>query len=360
MVRLSQKKIDTVQIALILSVWMLLFAVPVLFGNYEGNIDWDHLLKIWKEYSILIGIFLVNRFVLMPKLFLKRKRVAYFISIAGIIILFSSVLFFLQYIERPIEPFDLPPPPEDFSHEGFGPRGGPGPHEFIPPFANMIIISVLFIGFDSGLIFFSKWMVSEQNTLKAEKESIRDKMAFLKNQISPHFFMNTLNNIHALIDIDTEEAKAAIIKLSKMMDYMLYESKSSYISLKQEMDFTRSYIELMKLRITDDVDFKLDIPENLPQVNIPPLLTISFIENAFKYGVSYQNPSFIHIRFNIHHKRLIFQVENRIHQEIKQNKNSGIGIDNTRKRLKLLYGNKHELNIENKNNVFKVYLDIPL
>ena len=351
---------ERAQLLLVVMVWLLLFAIPIFFGDSAEQTNWHHIFKIWKEYSILLIIFLVNRFVLMPYLFFREKQVAYFVSITGVILLFSSALFLLQYIERPVPSLELPPPPAGGVPNGFELPLRHGPREFIPPFANMIIMSILLIGFDSGLIFFSKWMISEQNKLKAEKESIRNKMAFLQNQVSPHFFMNTLNNIHALVDIDAEEAKDAIIKLSQMMDYMLYESQSNGISLKQEMDFTRSYVDLMKLRITDEVDLKLEIPETLPQVKIPPLLTISFIENAFKYGVSYQSPSFIHITINIRDNRFIFHVENRIHQEIKQNKNSGIGIVNTQKRLELLFGHRYELNIDKKDDIFKVNLTIPL
>ena len=296
----------------------------------------------------------------MPYLFLKEKRIAYFLSITGIITLFSGLLFILHQAGQPAQPIDLLPPPAGGNQPGLGSPMRHGPREFIPPYANLIIMSVLLIGFDSGLIFFSKWMISEQNKLKAERESIANKMAFLQNQVSPHFFMNTLNNIHALVDIDTEEAKDAIIKLSRMMDYMLYESQSQGISLHKEMEFTQSYVELMKLRLTDDVDLQLEIPTILPQVKIPPLLTISFIENAFKYGVSYEFPSFIHIRFNVDDNNFYFEVENRVPEEIKRNKNFGIGIENTRKRLELLFGKNYQLDINNENNNFKVNLSIPL
>lgn len=360
MTKYLRNNLQGIQILLVVLVWLLLFAIPILFGGSSGQIDWDHILKIWKEYSLLLIIFLANRFVLMPYLFFKEKKTAYFISITVLVLLISSVLFILQYTERPALNINIPPPHADGPHQRIGPPMARGPREFVPPFANMIVMSFLLIGFDSGLMFFSKWMISEQNKLKAEKESIRHKMAFLQNQVSPHFFMNTLNNIHALVDIDTEEAKAAIIKLSHMMDYMLYESQLQGVSLKQEMDFTRSYVELMKLRITDEVELKLEIPETLPKVKIPPLLTISFIENAFKYGVSYQNPSFIHIYADVSDNRFVFEVENRIHQEIKQNKNSGIGIENTRKRLELLFGKNFELNIDKRDDIFKVNLAIPL
>jgi len=352
--------LERVQLLLVVLVWLLLFAVPILFGESTDRINWDHIFNIWKEYSILLLIFLINRFILMPYLFFKNKWNAYFLSIIGIIALFSGLFFFLYHSGQPSQSLDLPTPQAGGNHPAFGPPMGPGPREFIPPFANLVIMSVLLIGFDSGLMFFSKWMVSEQKKLKVERESIANKMAFLQNQISPHFFMNTLNNIHALIDIDTEEAKAAIIKLSQMMDYMLYESQSQGISVKKEMEFIESYVELMKLRMTDDIDLKMEMPVILPKVKIPPLLTIAFIENAFKYGVSYDRPSFIHIKINISDNRFIFNVQNRIHPEIKRNKNSGIGIANTQKRLELLFGNAYKLNIDKNDDIFKVNLTIPI
>ena len=352
--------LERVQLLLVVLVWLLLFAVPILFGESTDRINWDHIFNIWKEYSILLLIFLINRFILMPSLFFKKKWNAYFLSIIGIIALFSGLFFFLYHSGQPAPDLGAHMPPAGGNHPDFGPPMRPGPREFIPPFANLIIMSVLLIGFDSGLMFFSKWMVSEQKKLKAERESIANKMAFLQNQISPHFFMNTLNNIHALVDIDTEKAKDAIIKLSQMMDYMLYESQSQGLSLKKEIEFTESYVELMKLRITDDVDLKMEVPEILPKVKIPPLLTISFIENAFKYGISYERPSFIHINVNVSDNRFIFSIQNRIHPENKQNKNSGIGIENTKKRLELLFGNTYVLNIDKKDDIFKVHLTIPI
>ncbi len=377
MTKFLKNKVERVQLLLVILVWLLLFAIPILFGESSNFINWPHIFKIWKEYIMLFFIFLANHFLLMPQLFLKGRRTYYFISLLGIIILFSFAVYFFsnisdqEHMPTPRSEHVQAPRPDNIlpPRSGNEPPRGPGniqqhpfdrPREFIPAYANLFIMCILLIGFDSGLLFFSKWMQSEQNKLKAESESIANKMAFLKNQISPHFFMNTLNNIHALVDINTEEAKDAIIKLSQMMDYMLYESQTQGVSLKQELDFTSSYVELMKLRITDEVDLQLEIPEILPPVKIPPLLTISFIENAFKYGISYQRPSFVHIHINIYENQFIFKVENRIHQEIKQNKNSGIGIENTRKRLELLFGNNYMLNIDKKDEIFKVNLVIPI
>ena len=131
-------------------------------------------------------------------------------------------------------------------------------------------------------------VVVENERLKNENLTTRYNM--LVGQINPHFFMNTLNNIHALIDIDTEYAKSAVIELSKMMRYVLYESGSETISLKKDIQFIENYIELMRIRYDSSIDICLDYPATIPnKVAIPPLLLIVFVENAFKHGVSYNH-----------------------------------------------------------------------
>ena len=360
MENLSKHRIGRGQLLIIAFVWLLLFAIPILFGDHPNGINWVHIRKIWMEYLVVFAIFILNRLLLIPHLFFKGKKTWYFASVLVIIALFITMVFIQsKNMQRPPKPV----PQAQFEEApAFRPHlPGPRPREFIPAYGNLLILTILLIGFDSGLLFFSKWMQSEQNKLKAEKESIKNKMDFLQTQISPHFFMNTLNNIHALVDIDTEEAKQSIIKLSQMMDYMLYESQTSTIALKQEINFIKSYVELMKLRFTEEIDILLDISPVLPAVKIPPLLTISFIENAFKYGISYEAPSFIHIRIDVNDTRLNFDIRNSVHRRADKKKNSGIGIENARKRLDLIYGNSYELKIMDENkDVFEVKLNIPL
>lgn len=351
------------QIIIIVSVWLILFAVPILFGNYSEETRWHHILHIWTEYLFVFVVFLLNRVLLVPYLFFKGKKIVYFISIISIIALSTSIIYmrtqntpditgenFAKYSHKRLEQ------PPDFHLRGQALKQ----REFVTPYGNILILTILLIGFDSGLLFFSKWTQSEQNKLKAEKESIKNKMDFLQMRISPHFFMNTLNNIHALVDIDTEGAKAAIIKLSQLMGYMLYESQTSGVALKQEMDFIKSYAELMKLRFIDDVDISVDIAPELPVVKIPPLLSISFIENAFKYGISYVSPSFVHISIHSNEKNLFFDIENSVHPTKEEKKNSGIGIENARQRLDIIYGESYKLNITSDKQTYKVNLIIPV
>lgn len=128
-----------------------------------------------------------------------------------------------------------------------------------------------------------------------EHQHLESELKYLKYQLNPHFFMNTLNNIHALVDIDSEKAKKTIIELSKLMRYVLYEANKSQISLKYEIQFLENYIALMKLRYTEHLDIQTEFPLIVPHVQIPPLLFISLLENAFKHGVSYRESSYIHV-----------------------------------------------------------------
>jgi len=218
----------------------------------------------------------------------------------------------------------------------------------------------LVIGFDTGLRMISRWSKLEQEKTLLEKENVQNQLAFLRNQVSPHFFMNTLNNIHSLIDIDAGEAKDSIIKLSKLMRHLLYESEAEQTPLKKEVEFIRSYINLMKLRFTDKVEIEVAIPENLPDKTIPPLLFTSLIENAFKHGISYKHPSFIRINLSVADGRLNFDIANSKQVKDVNDSTQGIGLKNTRQRLDLLYAGDYAFDISENENEFVVKLSLPI
>jgi LytS/YehU family sensor histidine kinase len=172
--------------------------------------------------------------------------------------------------------------------------------------------------------------------------------------------MNTLNNIHALIDINAEEAKSAVIRLSKMMRYLLPESDTKESTLAQEVEFIGSYIRLMKLRLSERVKITVDLPERLPDKPVHPFLFIPFVENAFKYGISYKETSFIHVSMVAGDNRLLFTVKNSKPGGRSPGGYSGTTVDIIRKRLRLLYGSDYNLDIiENAEN-FTVNLSIPI
>jgi hypothetical protein len=272
--------------ALLILVWVVLIASPVFFRN-DDYLDWKELFQPFETIGPLFLIFLLNRFVLVPQLLFKKKSLAYFLSIAGLIVLFT----FGSYLVSSNSVKGMPPPRlEDLRRHP--PSDRPDieatEHPFedpgrrpIPPYANFLIFSILLIGFDTGLRGSFRLAETERKKAKLETENVGSQLAFLRNQISPHFFMNTLNNIHSLIDIDTDEAKESIIRLSKLMRHLLYDSDIERIPIQKEIDFIRNYVDLMKLRYSEKVKINLMLPSQMPDKLIPPLLFTSFLDNAF-------------------------------------------------------------------------------
>ena len=350
---------------IILTMWAAIFAAPLFMFSKEELLYWDNVIRSLRAIIPFFLLFLFNHFVLIPLFLFKKRKVPYLIAAILTILVFSLILF---YMEAGGFNNQLPPP-----HPGqgmqFGPGPGPGahpppqhrPNPFpYPPLVNTIIMSILILGFGAGIRMIVRWSVLEQEKTKLERENVQNQLAFLKNQVSPHFFMNTLNNIHALIDIDSEEAKTSIISLSKLMRHILYESEVDRIPLKKELEFLSNYISLMKLRFSEKVKVELTMPSTIPEKKIPPLLFISFLENAFKHGISYNADSFINIDIKVDNDKLMFSIINSNHKKDSPEKESGIGIANSRKRLDLLFHDNYTLNIEDDNTIHKLYLTIPL
>ena len=222
-----------------------------------------------------------------------------------------------------------------------------------------IVIIVLMCGMNLGVKLYFKTRDDQKKLLRLEKENLEQQLEYLKYQINPHFFMNTLNNIHALVDIDAEKAKSTILELSKMMRFILYEGDKQGVPLTREFDFIRNYITLMELRYTDNVQIRVNLPQQAPDRLIPPLMLITFIENAFKHGISYQHPSFIDIMVDIQDDKLHFTCSNSKAEKPNQEK-GGVGLTNVRKRLKLLYDNNYTLHIQDNSDTYQVQLTIPL
>ncbi|HKI87435.1 MAG TPA: histidine kinase, partial [Draconibacterium sp.] len=227
-------------------------------------------------------------------------------------------------------------------------------------FVDTVVASILVIGFNAAIKLTVKWQEEEQKNRLLEKEKLQTELAFLRNQVSPHFFMNTLNNIHALIDVNTEDAKESIVKLSRLMRYLLYDSEKGKTTLGKEVEFIKSYVELMKLRVVSNVDIQLSFPEKIRQVEIPPLLFISLVENAFKHGISYQNDSFIGIYMQLHDGNLYFRIINSIHNNSSTKEEGGLGLKNLRKRLELIYDHDFTMEIKEKDKRFETNIILPI
>ena len=367
---MRNRKIKYAEITLISLVWVVLLVTPVLFREDNMNPIWN---SINNQLEILIPIFvlfLLNRFALVPYFLFKGKLSIYFVSIIGLIVLFSiGMNYYDTKKDQPpsfnalVDPSGKPsskPLPDQADQREEPPVQRERQPRPVPPFANFIVLSVLLLGFDSGLRSGLRWIAVENEKLHLEKENVATQLVLLRNQISPHFFMNTLNNIHALVDKNSAEAKEAIIKLSKMMRYLLYETETDKTTLKSEVEFLESYVNLMKLRYNSKVRINFKSPQVVPEKIIPPFLFISLIENAFKHGISYREESFIDIDLIIGENRLLLIIKNSKTDQNQLHPFTGIGIENTRKRLSLLYGQDYHLDIINAEELFTVNLSIPI
>jgi len=327
-------------------VLVILFLMPVIFTRVNGSVSWLHVFKIWIDQSLLIPLFIINHWLLVPRLMLRRRYFGYLSTVLMTILLFSFSYKTVEesFFKRPENRVERP-------------ENKP---EAIPPYAHLMIYSLLIAGVDTGLLFSGKWHENEQKKNLLEKRNTEMQLNILRNQISPHFFMNTLNNIYALIDCDAPRAKTAVMRLSKLMRYMLYENENGKVRLSKEFEFIQSYIDLMKLRFTDELQVRLDIPNEYTDVSIPPLLFVSFIENAFKHGASYEEESYIHIAFRISGNQLILSCENTRHDRSNSLEKGGLGMENSRHRLDLLYGKNYALTVNSQEDIYSVELQIPL
>ena len=311
-----------------------------------------------------------------PMLIYGQRKKAYFLLVVIIMVIFQ--IYQCNHRPTPEErgprhemmandgPPPLPPPPPLM--EG-GPRndhmnGRPqddvhppvimGQHDIIA-----LVILVLMLGMNLGIKLYFKQRGDQKRLADLEKQNLEQQLEYLKYQINPHFLMNTLNNIHALVDIDPEKAKTTILELSKMMRFVLYEGNKQVVPLDREISFLQNYITLMKLRYTDKVQISVEVPEVLPNKEVPPLMFITFVENAFKHGVSYRQASFIDIVVSVDDAKLTFSCANsRIPKE--EDKHDGVGLRNVKQRLDLIYEDRYTLDIKDEPDRYTVILMILL
>jgi two-component system LytT family sensor kinase len=193
-----------------------------------------------------------------------------------------------------------------------------------------------------------------------EAKQVQTELRLLKAQINPHFLFNTLNNLFGMARKQDPQTADGISGLSHLMRYMIYESNVEFINLEKEIRQINRLIELQKLRFAKDDDIQIDfsIDGEVTKVQIPPMLLIPFVENAFKHGISLVAPSFVRIDLNVEKDKLEFSVSNSKHTrpENKEETGIGIGLKNVSRRLELLYPGNHELAISDGENVFEVRL----
>jgi two-component system, LytTR family, sensor kinase len=311
-------------------------------------------------FCSFVGLFYLNANVWGPR-FLFRNKIWLFIFLAlatGVIVfmLLYKTSTWLNLPELMHKAHHPNPSPETAA-----PRRGGG---FNPAYFFYIpnILLILFISTSVAAV--QKWRQETKTRQDLEQQKISSELSFLKAQINPHFFFNTLNNIYSLTMFNVESAREALHTLSRMMRYVLYETESGQVPLSKEIAFVQDYIDLMKLRLTDKIRVSFEPPVPLADVPIAPMLLLPFVENAFKYGVSTTEAGQIYIGIKQQIKHLEIEVRNTLFAEkrVTLDESSGIGLANTRRRLDLLYPNRYTLTVTERtpDNEFVVHLVLDL
>lgn len=206
------------------------------------------------------------------------------------------------------------------------------------------------------------WLRQQRLKAKLAEERQRNteaELAWLKNQLNPHFLFNTLNNISSLVQIDPDSAQDKIAQLSDLLRYALYDTREEYVELTADAEFMKNYIELMSLRCGPNVDIKAEFDIENKTLKIAPMLFLSSVENAFKHGVSASRQSFIHISLKTTAGGVEFGCENSNYpKDTNNHSGSGIGIENMRKRLELMYQGRYEFEQKLENDVYSVRIKI--
>ena len=355
-------------------IFALLFLAPVIaqyariMGDSRHVFEWKEIFITWKIFAIYLVFFIIHNALTAPIFIYHRQKTRYALAVGALLVAFTLIQCATRPDRRPphkdLPPMEMHPAPKAKGHHPPPPNSPPGPpappRVFGPTDLLGTIILFFMFGMNLGVkLYFKNEKYRKQMSL-LEKQELEHQLEYLKYQINPHFFMNTLNNIHALVDINPEKAKSSIVVLSKMMRYVLYEgSNKASIPLERERDFISHYIELMRMRFTDKVTIRTDLPQESCEGEIPPLLLITFVENAFKHGISYQQDSFIDIRLHVDEEHITFTCRNSKAEKHNEEK-GGVGLSNVRQRLDLLYGDRYAYTVSDTPDQYAMSLQLPL
>lgn len=310
--------------------WGILIGVPFFFTGRETQevtVE-SYVRSVIVPLSFML-VFYVNFFFLVKQYLFSRRGWMFFFSNILLIVAAMTLVHLLMQL--------LPPPEFHRQH----------PDRELQDVIGFFLVNALLYGLVAGLSVAIKmtsgWYTVESERRELEKSRAEAELQNLKSQLNPHFLFNTLNNIYSLIAFSPERAQEAVHDLSRLLRYVLYESSRPFVPLEKELDFIRNYVELMRIRLPENVELKTEISTANPDAQIAPLLFISLIENAFKHGVSNNKQSYIHLDIHQNGDLVVCILRNSYFpKDAEQDKSgSGIGLSNLRKRLALLYPNRH-------------------
>lgn len=326
--------------------WVSYFTFNVVrWGSYFDDY-WYSLKSNLIEFPLHILLVYANLYYFIPKFLILKKYKSYILSL-----IFS--LAFLYIIRTGLNYFLVT--------KNIWPEAEGYQQAFTFNHIVAVILGELYvIALATAIKLTVDWTNQKDRLETLKKEHLKTELNFLKAQIQPHFFFNTLNNLYALTLEKSSVAPDVVLKLSDIMQYVIYDVKDSKVNLTKEINYIKNYIDLERLRYNENAKLNLNIIGDVSEIKIPSLIFLSFIENCFKHNGKINN-FYVKIIFeNLNNTSLLFTVENNYVDSNKNEKKPGIGNKNIKRRLDLLYQNKYYLDISNKQNIYKVKLEIPL
>lgn len=325
--------------------------VYLSFNLYQASVfqrgrgyDWERLLtSTTVQLVFTITIAYLNYFFIWPR-FIRTKNLLRYLLEFGVTI--SGLLTLRVYLQRYLA--------DGYSHRV---------EYFYSSFfiVQMVAITLLIVLFVGMLRFAVEWFELESKRREIENEKLMAELNFLKAQINPHFLFNTLNNLYYLAYTKSDNTTEVIAKLSQMMRYMIYDSNHPQVLLSKEIEYMQNYISLERLRLNDQIPIKFEVIGNADNLRIAPLVLITFLENAFKHGVSGNNAkSWVNVTIQLEGKQLIYTVENSKPDTANLHEKSGIGLQNVKRRLDLSYPKQYNLITEDKKDVYFVQVTLAL
>jgi sensor histidine kinase YesM len=309
-----------------------------------GELNFYIFLLLFFPCEIVLVYF--NFYVLMPRLLFARKYVGYILSLALLMIIVAVINTYIHRLNM-------------FLGSPYYATGVA--FNFRNLFTRLFELFSL-LGLTTGIKLTKDWVLQLQWIREKEKQYLETELNFLKSQIQPHFFFNTLNNLYSLTLKKSDLAPEVVLKLSDLMSYMLYESNTPKIALDKEIAYLRNYIDVERLRFGQRLQVNFEVSSSTEQVQIPPMILILFVENSFKHGTrNIIHAINIHISLKVENGFLLFRVENPVAHDWSASEATGIGLKNAGRRLELLYGrHNYSLDMTINNNIYIVTLKIPV
>ncbi len=325
-------------------VWICLLSIPITISTIEyGELRSNFLYRFMVNPLLLYS----NYLILVPFLLLKKKISTYILVSLALLLLLNLLMRYVLPVD-PIEEF------ERFVRRARMPKYRRFPHMVTA------IISLAFFLLGGVLGLTKDFYKRDKASKEKESKQKETELQFLRAQLNPHFLFNSLNSIYSLVRNKSNDASEAVITLSELMRYMLYEAKQEFVPLIKEIDYIKNFVALQRLRLSDSENVNLKISGDYNNKIVPPLLLIPFVENAFKYGTDFKGRTDIDMRIEIADDQLDFHVRNKVGPYKKDLENSGIGLENIKNRLMLLFPESHNLTIDRQNGNYGVRLQLTL